>query len=178
VDVVTKPARGREEVGPPGGPTVKIPSGFTVTITGHPPYDMVFVTAWDPERRRLVLRDATFSMADREPVRMASLIRIAIAELTADAMETAVLGERGWAGIVQDHPDTEPERVDALVYLLSVALGSPKPSANVAIARGLSPASGAKRVGHARKAGLLPETESGVATAGLSTFQTAAKSRR
>ena len=178
MEIDTKPARGRETVGPPGGPTMKIPCGFTITITDHSPYDMGFVTAWDPDQRRLVLREATFTMADTEPVRMASIIRVAIAELTATAIETAVLGQRGWAGVVEDHPDVDPERVDALVYLLSVALGSPKPSANVAIARGLSPASGAKRVGHARKAGLLPETESGRASAGLSTFHTTAQSRR
>lgn len=157
---------------------MKIPCGFTITITDHPPYDMVFVTAWDAGRRRLVLHDATFTMAGTEPVRMASIIRVAIAELTAQAMEASVLGGRGWASVVEDHPGVEPERVDALVYLLSVALGSPKPSANVAIARGLSPASGAKRVGHARKAGLLPETESGVANAGLSTFHHTAEGRR
>lgn len=178
MEIDTRPARGRETIGPPGGPTMKIPCGFTITITDHPPYDMRFVTTWDPDQRRLVLHEAAFAMADTEPVRMASIIRVAIAELTASAMETAVLGERCWTGIVTDHPDVEPERVDALVYLLSVALGSPKPSANVAIARGLSPASGAKRVGHARKAGLLPETESGRASAGLSTFHTAAQKRR
>ena len=48
----------------------------------------------------------------------------------------------------------------------------------VAIARGLSPASGPKRVGAARKAGLLPETESGKPSAGLSTFQSAASKKR
>ena len=36
----------------------------------------------------------------------------------------------------------------------------------------------AQRVGHARKAGLLPETESGVANAGLSTFHHTAEGRR
>jgi hypothetical protein len=48
-----------------------------------------------------------------------------------------------------------------LIYLLAVALQSPKPTATVALARGLSPASGPKRVLAARKAGLLPETEPG-----------------
>lgn len=176
--VAATPRRGRQAVGPPDGPTVSIPDGFTITVTDHPPYDLRFVTAWDPAERRLTLREATFLAADAEPVRMASIIRVAIGELIAGAMETAVLGERGWPGVVAGHPDDEPERVDALVYLLSVALGSPKPSANVAIARGLSPASGPKRVGYARKAGLLPETTSGRPSAGLSSFETAAKRRR
>jgi hypothetical protein len=178
MEIVAKPARGRQTVGPPGGPTMSIPCGFTISVTDHPPYDLRFVTAWDPAERRLTLREATFLAVDGEPVRMAWIIRVAIGELTAQAMESHVLGERGWPGVVDDHPDHDQERVDALVYLLSVALGSPKPSANVAIARGLSPASGPKRVGYARKAGLLPETSSGKPSAGLSTFESTAKQRR
>ena len=178
MEIDVRPGRGREVVGPPGGPTVKIPSGFTITVTDHPPYDLRFVTAWDQAQRRLMLREVTFLSAGDEPVRMASIIRVAIGELTDQAMERHVLGGRGWPGVVEDHPDAEPERVDALVYLLSVALGSPKPSANVAIARGLSPASGPKRVGYARKAGLLPETSSGKPSAGLFSFDTAARRER
>lgn len=176
--VDTKPGRSRETVGPPGGPTVNIPSAFTITVTDLEPYDLRFTTAWNDDERRLTIREATFLAAGDEPVRMASIIRVAIGDLVGQAMEAEVLGERGWPGVVADHPDDEPERVDALVYLLSVALGSPKPSANVAIARGLSPASGPKRVGAARKAGLLPETESGKPSAGLSTFQKTASSTR
>jgi len=155
-----------------------VPAGFTITVTDHTPYDLRFVAAWDETERRLALREATFLAAEGDAVRMASIIRVAIGELTTQAMETAVLGERGWPGVIEDHPDDEPERVDALVYLLSVALGSQKPSANVAIARGLSPASGPKRVGLARKAGLLPETTSGKPSAGLSEFEAAANKRR
>lgn len=172
-----KAARGKQTVGPPDGPTMSIPAGFTITITDHEPYELRFVTAWDESERRLTIREATFVSGADEPVRMASIIRVPIAELVGAAMEHAVLGEDGWPGVVAAHPDTEPERVDALVYLLSVALGSQKPSANVAIARGLSPASGPKRVGTARKLGLLPETESGRASAGLSAFDSTARKR-
>lgn len=176
--VDAKPVRGRATVGPPDGPTVDIPAGFTVTIVEHPPYDLRFTTRWDDHERRHVVAESTFTATGEEPVRMASIIRIPIAELVGGAIEAAVLGEPGWPGVVADHPGVEPERVDALVYLLSVALGSPKPSANVAIARGLSPASGPKRVGTARKLGLIPETESGKASAGLSLYDATARRRR
>jgi hypothetical protein len=178
MNVDVRAARGRVEVGPPGGLTMNVPAGFTITVEDDPPYDLRFVTSWDEVERRLTVREATFSAVGAEPVRMASIIRVAVADVVGRAMEAHVLGERGWPGVVEDHPDAEPERLDALVYLLSVALGSQKPSANVAIARGLSPASGPKRVGYARKAGLLPETESGRPSAGLSRFQAAAKKRR
>jgi hypothetical protein len=174
-----KPGRGRESVGPPGGPTVTVPTSFAITVTEHPPYDLRFRTEWHDTERRLTVREATFTATnDDDPVRMASIIRVAVGDIADRAMERHVLGERGWAGVVADHPDDDPIRVDALVYLLSVALGSQKPSANVAIARGLSPASGPKRVGAARKVGLLPETESGKPSAGLSTFQSLASRTR
>ena len=138
-----KTGRGRETVGPPGGPTVTVPTSFTIVVTDNPPYDLRFETAWNDDERRLTIREATFTATDDdEPVRMASIIRVAVGDIADRAMEQEVLGERGWEGVVADHPDDDPIRVDALVYLLSVALGSPKPSANVAIARGLSPAIG------------------------------------
>ena len=156
-----------------------VPTSFTIVVTDNPPYDLRFETAWNDNERRLTIREATFTATDDdEPVRMASIIRVAVGDIADRAMEQEVLGERGWEGVVADHPDDDPIRVDALVYLLSVALGSPKPSANVAIARGLSPASGPKRVGAARKAGLLPETESGKPSAGLGAFQAAASGKR
>lgn len=174
----TKASGSRKTVGPPGGPTVKVPSSFVIHVTDMEPYDLRFVTKWDDTERRLTIREATFLTSGDEPVRMAGIIRVAIGDLVDQAMEAEVLGERGWPGVVEDHPDHDQERVDALVYLLSVALGSPKPSANVAIARGLSPASGPKRVGAARKAGLLPATESGKPSAGLSSFDKAARGNR
>jgi hypothetical protein len=53
------------------------------------------------------------------------------------------------------HEDDEDVAVDALVYLLSQTLGGQSPSATIAIARGLSPASGPKRAANARQAGLI-----------------------
>ena len=75
--------------------------------------------------------------------------------------QTEYLGGTSWTGILDKHSDHDPLAVDALIYLLAVAFHSPKPTATVALARGLSPASGPKRVLAARKAGLLPETEPG-----------------
>lgn len=175
VDVTT--SRNRVDVGPPGGPVVRLPERFTITVTDSPPYDLRFVTEWDDAQRRHTIREAAFLAAD-DAVRMSSIIRVPIAETVSAAIESVVLDERGWAGLVADHDGHPPEQVDALVYLVSVAVGSAKPSANVAIARGLSPASGPKRVGAARKAGLLPETESGKASAGLGAFDRAARRRR
>ena len=71
------------------------------------------------------------------------------------------LGGTSWSGLLDKHRDRDPLAVDALIYLLALALQSPKPTATVALARGLSAASGPKRVLAARKAGLLPETEPG-----------------
>jgi hypothetical protein len=65
-------------------------------------------------------------------------------------------GPGGWQQLVAEHGDDDPIAVDALVYLLSHALGGQSPSATIAIARGLSPASGPKRAANARQAGLIP----------------------
>ena len=82
-------------------------------------------------------------------------------EVVETPLETEYLGGTGWPGLLDKHSDHDPLAVDALIYLLAVALQSPKPTATVALARGLSPASGPKRILAARKAGLLPETEPG-----------------
>ena len=169
-------SRAKVEVGPPDGPDVALPARFTITVSEGSPYDLRFVTEWDEAERRHTIREATFLAAD-DAVRMSSIIRVPIAETVSAAIESRVLDDRGWAGVVADHPDHPAEHVDALVYLLSVAVGSAKPSANVAIARGLSPASGPKRVGAARKLGLIPEAESGKASAGLGAFDRAARRR-
>ena len=66
--------------------------------------------------------------------------------------------------IIADHPDDDPIAVDALVYRLAYALGGQKPAATIAIARGLSPATGPKRAHHARQAGLIPPAEPGKAS--------------
>lgn len=164
-------------VGPPGGPTFKIPSAFTLVATDEAPYDLRLGLEWSVEEGRLALREITFTAPDgAPPVRMAQIMRVAIAELIERTLEAEVLGDGGWPAVVASQPpDVEQERVDALVYLLSVALGGQRPSATVAVARGLSPASGPKRVATARKAGLIPETEPGKPSAGLSTYDTAAR---
>jgi hypothetical protein len=88
---------------------------------------------------------------------------MALRDTIQAALETEYLGGTSWRGVLDKHSDHDPLAVDALIYLLAVAFHSPKPTATVALARGLSPASGPKRVLAARKAGLLPETEPGKA---------------
>jgi len=171
------PAAQQVTVGPPGGPTYAIPAGFTITTTGEPPYDLRLRLAWSEAERRHTLREATFTSIDeREPVRMSKIMRVAIAELIERALQDHVLGEDGWPGVVAAQPsDADQEHVDALVYLLSVALGGQRPSATVAVARGLSPASGPKRVSIARQLGLIPATEPGKPSAGLSVYDETAR---
>ena len=80
------------------------------------------------------------------------IARIALRDTIQTALESEYLGGTGWPGLLDKHSDHDP---------LAVAFQSPKPTATVALARGLSPATGPKRVLAARKAGLLPETEPG-----------------
>jgi hypothetical protein len=96
-----------------------------------------------------------------DDVSPAGIARRALRDTVRAALETEYLGGTGWPGLLQKYRDEDPLAVDALIYLLAVAFQSPKPTATVALARGLSPASGPKRVLAARKAGLLPDTEPG-----------------
>src|SRR4029077_13784491 len=89
------------------------------------------------------------------------IARIALRDTVQTALESEYLGGTGWAGLLDKYRDRAPRAVYAWIYLLALAFQSPKPTATVALARGLSPASGPKRVLAARKAGLLPETEPG-----------------
>jgi hypothetical protein len=133
-------------------------------VTDIEPYEVELKMEWIPEEGRLGTRQATYSaLPQGESVRLANINKIALGDLLHRALETAVLGGGGWPEVIRRHDDCEQIRVDALVYLLAVALDSPKPSATVALARGMSAASGPKRVASARKAGLIPETEPGKA---------------
>ena len=98
-------------------------------------------------------------------MRVADVSRMAMPEMLCPALEAADLGDSGWRGLVERHRSENPASVDALVYQLAVAIGSPKPSATVAFARGLSPATGPGRVSAARREGLLPAAEPGRASA-------------
>lgn len=153
------------DVGPPGGPYEAIPASATVEMSESDPYDLRVRVDWVPDEGRLSVREITYTAhPGGEPVRVANINRMAVSELLHHALETSVLGSAGWAGIVDRHADVDKVRVDALVYLVAVALDSLKPSATVAVARGMSPASGPKRVAAARKAGLIPETQPGKAS--------------
>ncbi len=120
---------------------------------------------WSDEKRKLTVRRATYASRDGgEPVRVADVSHMAMSEMLCPALEAAVLGDSGSRGLVERHRTESPAPVDALVYQLAVAIGSPKPSATVAFARGLSPATGPGRVA-ARREGLLPAAEPGRASA-------------
>ena len=64
---------------------------------------------------------------------------IALRDTIQKALETEYLGATGWPGLLDKHSDHDPLAVDALIYLLAVALQSPKPTATVALARGCRP---------------------------------------
>ncbi len=157
------PGRGRISVGPPGGPTETIPASVTVTITDTFPYDVEARLEWSPTVGKLAVRKVCCTGAC--PAETTSRPPASPAWHYADtiqaALETEYLGGTSWPGLLDKHNEHDPLAVDALIYLLAVAFQSPKPTATVALARGLSPASGPKRVLAARKAGLLPETEPG-----------------
>ncbi len=157
--------RGSVDVGPPGGPTLKIPSGFTIRATDVEPYDLELDVKWDPQHGRHTLRKLTIEARDdSDDVRMSKINQLKLREIVSTALVRELIGDGGWQQVVADHRDHDQVAVDALVYLLSHALGSQKPSATVATARGLSPATGPKRVSIARLLGLLPPAEPGKAT--------------
>jgi hypothetical protein len=145
-------------VGPPDGPQVKIPAAYTITVTGEAPYDLRLDVNWDPNLGRHTLHELTITeQPDGVYVRMSQMGQIALTETIERCLVADVLGgPEGWPKLVAEHADDDPVAVDGLVYLLSHALGGQSPSATVAIARGLSQASGPKRVANARQAGLIP----------------------
>lgn len=160
IDVAS--GRGRITIGPPGGPTETIPAAVTVTITDTLPYDVEARLEWSSTVGRLAVRKVCCTaVPGAEDVSPAGIARIALRDTIQIALETEYLGALGWSGLVERHRDRDQLAVDALVYLLALALQSPKPTSTVATARGLSPASGPKRVLAARRAGLLPPTEPG-----------------
>ena len=158
------PGRGRVVVGPPGGPTETIPASVTVTITDTLPYDVEARLEWSPTVGKLAIRKiCCTALPGGDDVSPIGIARIALRDTVQAALEAEYLGGTGWPGLLAKHGDHDPLSVDALIYLLAVAFQSAKPTVTVALARGLSPASGPKRVLAARKAGLLPETEPGKA---------------
>jgi hypothetical protein len=158
METVVQRRAGTVTVGPPDGPSLKIPTHYVITITGEPPYDLRLDVTWDPSLGRHTLHELTITeQVNGEYVRMSRINQIALAEIVERSLVADVLGgPDGWERLVADHADVDPVAVDALVYLLSHALGGQSPSATVAIARGLSQASGPKRVANARQAGLVP----------------------
>jgi hypothetical protein len=157
--------KGTVTVGPPEGPVRQIPAAFTITISDHEPYDLRLDVAWSPTMGRHTLRRLTITAQDGdEYVRMSKMNQIAFAEIIETALHDHVIGADGWKQILDDHADHDPVAVDALIYLLSHALGGQRPAATIAVARGLSPATGPKRAANARHAGLLPPAEPGKAS--------------
>jgi hypothetical protein len=156
---------GKVLVGPPKGPTVAIPTRFVISITNEPPYDLRLDVTWDPELGRHTLHELTLTAQHGgDYVRMSRINQLALADIIERALTADVLGEDGWPGVITDHPDADPIRVDALIYLLAYALAGQKPAATIAVARGLALSTGPKRAIHARQAGLIPPTEPGKAS--------------
>jgi len=156
------PGRGRIRVGPPDGPNETIPASVTVTITDTLPYDVEARLEWSPAVGKLAVRKVTCTaLPGGDDVSPAGIARISLRDTIQAVLEAEYLGATSWPGLLDKYSDHDPLAVDALIYLLALALQSPKPTATVALARQLSPASGPKRVRAARKAGLLPETEPG-----------------
>ena len=158
---VTTTVRGRVLVGP-NGLSRPVPRSATVTVTGKDPYDLDIRLNWDDDEQRLVPEDVRITRrADGIPVRVAELARVRLGETIAASLAAAVLDTRGWAGIIEDHPDADPAAVDALIYALAHALGSHNPTQIVGMARGLQPGSAIKRVMRARERGYLGEAPKG-----------------
>jgi hypothetical protein len=156
--------KGTVTVGPLDGPQRQIPAAFTITITDHEPYDLRLDVEWSPDLHRHTLRQLTITaQSGDEYVRMSRMSHIAFAEIIETALHDHVIGEDGWQQILEDNADHDPVAVDALIYLLSHALGGQRPATTIALARGLSPATGPKRATQARQAGLLPPAEPGKA---------------
>jgi len=156
------PGRGRVSVGPPDGPIEVIPASVTVTITDTTPFDVEVRLEWSPAVGKLAVRKVSCTaLPGGEDVSPAAIAGLALRDTVQAALEAEYLGGTGWPGLVDKYGDHDSLAVDALIYLLAVAFNSPKPTATVALARGLSAASGPKRVLTARRAGLLPATEPG-----------------
>lgn len=156
---------GKVAVGPPGGPSVTIPTHFVISITDEPPYDLLLDVTWDPTLGRHTLHKLTLTeQAGGDYVRMSRVNQLALADLIERSLTDCILGDGGWPGLLAEHADEDPVRVDALIYLLAHALGGQKPAATIAVARGLALSTGPKRAIHARQAGLIPPAEPGKAS--------------
>ena len=88
------------------------------------------------------------------------LSRLALRDTVPTALETEYLGGTSWPGPHQKH-STRPAGCRCVDLPARRRLSEPEAHRHVAVARGLSPASGRKRVLAARRAGLLSETEPG-----------------
>ncbi|MDG1187028.1 MAG: hypothetical protein P8N13_01100 [Ilumatobacter sp.] len=154
------------EIGPNGGPTFEVPTEVNVAIRDTDTYDIDVRLQWSARESKLVATQATFtSTSDVEPVSVSRIARISVRDAMQTDLELEVLGVNSWQGIVKDNEGFDPVAIDALIYLLAIAVNSPHPSATVATARGLAPSSGPKRVSEARKRGLIPQTQPGKASA-------------
>ncbi len=169
---VATTVRGRVLVGP-DGLARPVPRSARVTVTGKDPYDLDIRLSWDDDEQRLVPEDVRISRrADGIPVRVAEIARMRLGETIAASLASEVLDTRGWAGVIEDHPDEDPAAVDALIYALAHALGTHNPTQTVGVARGLQPGSAIKRVMRARERGYLGEARKG-RSGGLSAITSA-----
>jgi hypothetical protein len=173
LDVTT---RGRVLVGPTDLAR-PVPRSARITVTDKDPYDLKVRLNWDEDEQRLIADDVRVTRRPDGPgVRMSEVVKIKLGYLIETALTAEVLDGRGWPGIIEDHPLTDPTAVDALIYALAHALGGHRPTQTVALARGLQPGSAIKRVMHARELGYLGEATRG-RSGGLANHKPARRDR-
>ena len=119
---------------------------MTVTITDALPYDVEASLEWSPTVGKLAVRKVTCTASPggeecHPPASPASPCATPSRSLFRPIVSAALV-----ARAPRRVQRPRPIAVDTLIYLLAVAFQSPKPTATVALARGLSPASGPKRV--------------------------------
>jgi hypothetical protein len=157
-DVTT---RGQIEIGPPEAARL-IPRTARVRISHHDPYDIDVRLAWEDGEQRLVPAEVRIAQQPGGPgVRIAEVAGLKLGHVIPQALIAAVLDDRGWRGVVEDHDAAASPAVDALVYAMAHALGGLNPTQTVALARGLQPGSAIKRVMKARELGYLGEATKG-----------------
>jgi hypothetical protein len=158
---VTTTTSGHVAVGP-GTIARHVPRSARISVTGTDPYDVDVHLNWDDDEQRLVVEDVRITRRPDGPaVRASELTAIKFGQLVEDSLAAEVLDDRGWKGIVEDHPHGDPAAVDTLIYSLAHAVGGQRPTQTVARARGLQPGSAIKRVMRARELGYLGKATKG-----------------
>src|SRR6478736_4497863 len=100
--------------------TYDVPEQAHIEVVDSPPYDLDVSLRFSDESQRLEITELTLRRQEGgEPLRMAEFQHVKLSDLIENALVDEVLDARGWAGVVADHHNAEPEAVDALVYRVS-----------------------------------------------------------